>query len=135
MIEAVHRAHQSIFQREFRQKNTYVNSIPRIDYQITIPEVADDMYFVPLKYAPWRIVEDHYLVVEPILEAFGFQTSRQDIGDKYIEERNSMPVGVERLSNIIENSGEFDQVFRKGSAPVRLAREIMSESGFASLGL
>lgn len=135
MIEAVHRTHQSIFRRAFRGKITYVDSVPRIDHQITIPEVTDDMYFVPLGYAPWRIVEEHYAIVSPILEAFGLDMSRQEIGGEFVTRRNSMPMGVEKLSNIIKHDSEFDQRFRKGSAPTRLAREIMSESGFASLGL
>ena len=80
-------------------------------------------------------MEEHYAIVSPILEAFGLDMSRQEIGGEFVTRRNSMPMGVEKLSNIIKYNGEFDQRFRKGSAPTRLARKIMSESGFASLGL
>ncbi|MBR2758099.1 MAG: hypothetical protein IKD52_08500 [Exiguobacterium sp.] len=130
MIDAVHHTHQVLFGREFSNKNTYVDGVPAIDHGVVIPDRDDDMYFVPAKFAPWRIVEEHFFATEPILRAFGLHTSRQEIAEEFLNRQKGIP-GIYELETVIKNGDDFPHVFRTGSAPARIAREILRENGFA----
>lgn len=130
MLDAVHHAHQVFFGREFSNKNTYVDGVPAIDHGVVIPDRDDDMYFVPMEFAPWRIIEEHFFATEPILRAFGLHTSRQEIAEEFLNRQRNIP-GIYELETVIKNGDDFPHVFRTGSAPARIAREILRENGFA----
>ena len=130
MIDSVHHAHQEFFKREFLNKNTHTDPIPVIDHNIKIPDSTDDAYFVPLRFVPWRIVEEHFFATEPILRAFGLHTSRQEIAEEFLNKQRKIP-GAYELESTIKNGDDFPRVFRTGSAPARIAREILRENGFA----
>ena len=131
MMEAVHKAHQEIFRREFLSKKTYKDKLPIIDHQILIPDYTNDMYFIPLKYAPMKIIEEHFLFVGPILKEFGLRMTKEEIADEFFARQKTLPMWQGQLSENIKNGEEgFIQEFRTGSAPMLLARNILKENGF-----